>query len=65
MPRIRMRSTSTVRTSTSMLATWLIKMPADRIPPMMMAWVRSSVMVARKVTRKVTMPVLKRWLNMK
>ena len=32
---------------------------------MMIAWVRSSVMVARKVTRKVTMPVLKRWLNMK
>ena len=65
MPRARMRSTSTVRTSTSRFATWLMKMPAERIPPMMIAWVRSSVIVARKVTRKVSTPVLKRCENMK
>ena len=40
-------------------------MAADRMPPMMMAWVRSSVIVARKVIRNVTMPVLKRWENIK
>lgn len=42
-----------------------MKMPAERIPPMMIAWVRSSVIVARKVTRKVSTPVLKRCENMK